>query len=702
MPLRSELAARQIADAIPAPLAASGPPLLEIVTPTRRELANAIRALSMDAVQRAESGHPGAPMGMADFGEVLWNDFLRHNPANPQWLNRDRLILSNGHGSMLLYSLLHLSGYDLTLDDLRNFRQLGSRTPGHPEYGLTPGVETTTGPLGQGLANGVGMALAERALATRFNRPGFPIVDHFTYVILGDGCLMEGLSYEACSLAGSWGLGKLICLYDDNGISIDGPVRGWFNEDIVKRFEGLRWHVIPNVDGHDAEAVHEAIAEARAYSESPTLICCKTTIAWGSPGKGGSEKSHGAPLGAAEVAATRENIGWRHEPFVIPPEHYRAFDARAKGADWEAEWNDLFARYRIDYPDAAAELDRRLACGFPEDWEELAWNFIHATQARREDIATRVASQRALEVFSPHFPSLVGGSADLTESTGIPWVGCRPVDFAHPDGNLIYYGAREFAMYGIMNGLALHGGYIPFGGTFLMFADYGRSAIRMSAIMKLRCIFVLTHDSIGVGGDGPTHQPVEHVASLRIIPDLSVWRTCDTAETAVAWKAALDRTKGPTALIYTRQKLPHQERTPEQVRAIARGGYVLLDCGNDPEAIIIATGSEVHLAVAAAQQLNDRGRRVRVVSMPSVDVFDAQDSAWRESVLPAAVTRRVVVEAGVSAPWYKYAGSQGTVLGVDRFGECGPPEIIFQHFGLTPERIVAAVEALFPGEAVFS
>ena len=701
MPSRSELAARRLVDAMTVEPVAPTPAVRETVTLSRRELANAIRALSMDAVQRAESGHPGAPMGMADFGAVLWNDFLRHNPTHPKWFNRDRLILSNGHGSMLLYSLLHLSGYDLTIEDLRDFRQLGSRTPGHPEYGRTPGVETTTGPLGQGLANGVGMAMAERALATRFNRPGFPIIDHYTYVIAGDGCLMEGVSYEACSLAGAWGLGKLICLYDSNGISIDGPVKGWFSDDVARRFESCGWHVIPDVDGHDAEAIHQAIAQARAFTDRPTLIVCKTVIAWGSPGKGGSEKSHGAPLGADEVAATRENIDWRHEPFVIPPEIYQAFDARAKGADWEGEWNQMFARYRAEYPGPAAELDRRLACGFPDDWEDLAWNFIHATQDKHEDLATRVASQRALQAYGPHFPSLVGGSADLTESTGIPWSGCRPVDFEHPDGNLIYYGAREFAMNTIMNGLALHGGYIPFGGTFLMFADYGRSAIRMAALMKLRCMFVLTHDSIGVGGDGPTHQPIEHVASLRLIPDLSVWRTCDTAETAVAWKAALERVDGPTALIFTRQKLPHQERTPDQVRAIARGGYVLLDCGADPEAILIATGSEVQLAIEAARQLNGQGRRVRVVSMPSVNVFDAQDAAYRESVLPAQVTRRVVVEAGVTAPWYKYAGSQGAVIGIDRFGECGSPEIIFQHFGFTTERVVAAVTALFTSGANF-
>ncbi len=700
MPSRSELAARR-QDALSDEPAASGPAVRETPNPTRRELANAIRALSMDAVQRAESGHPGAPLGMADFGAVLWNDFLRHNPANPKWFNRDRMILSNGHGSMLQYSLLHLSGYDLTIEDLRNFRQLGSRTPGHPEYGRTAGVETTTGPLGQGLANGVGMALAERALATRFNRPGFPIVDHYTYVILGDGCLMEGVSSEVSSLAGAWGLGKLICLYDDNGISIDGPVRGWFGDDVPKRFEALGWHVVPNVDGHDAEAVHEALVQARANSKQPTLICCKTTIAWGSPNKGGSEKSHGAPLGAAEVAATREAIGWRHEPFVIPPEIYAAFNARPKGAVWENEWNELFARYRTKYPEVAAEFEQRLACGFPEDWENLAWNFIQASQERHEDLATRVGSQRALQAYGPHFPSLVGGSADLMESTGIPWSGCRPVDFEHPDGNLIYYGAREFAMYAIMNGLALHGGYIPFGGTFLMFADYGRSAIRMSSLMKLRCVFVLTHDSSGVGGDGPTHQPVEHVAGLRIIPDLSVWRTCDTTETAVAWKAALERVHGPTALIFTRQKLPHQDRTPEQVQAIARGGYVLLDCGDDPEVIVIATGSEVQLAIDAARQLNGQGRRIRVVSMPSVDVFETQDAAYRESVLPAAVTRRVVVEAGVTAPWYKYAGPRGVVIGIDRFGESGSPEAIFQYFGFTTERVVAAVTDLFQPGADF-
>lgn len=696
MPSRSELAARSLSDTVTEPVTAGSVEQESETAPSRRELANAIRALSMDAVQRAESGHPGAPMGMADFGMVLWNDFLRHNPANPNWFNRDRVILSNGHGSMLLYSLLHLSGYDLTIEDLRNFRRLGSRTPGHPEYGRTPGVETTTGPLGQGLANGVGMALAERALATRFNRAGFPIVDHYTYVILGDGCLMEGISYEACSLAGSWGLGKLICLYDSNGISIDGPIGRWFGDNVAQRFEALGWHVIPDVDGHDADAVHAAIKAARALQERPSLICCKTTIAWGSPNKGGSEKSHGAPLGADEVAATRKAIGWRHEAFVIPGNIYTAFDARAKGAAWETEWNELLARYRTNFPERAAEFDRRLACGFPDDWEAMAWDFIHATQRRSEDLATRAASQRVLEFYGPHFPSFVGGSADLAESTGIPWVGSRPVDFAHPDGNLIFYGAREFAMYAIMNGLALHGGYVPFGGTFLMFADYGRSAIRMSALMKIRCMFVLTHDSIGVGGDGPTHQPVEHVASLRVIPDLSVWRTCDTTETAVAWKMALERIHGPTALIFTRQKLPHQERSQEQVRAIARGGYVLLDVGDHPEAILIATGSEVQLAIAAARQLNQQGRRIRVVSMPSVDVFEMQDAAWRESVLPAAVTRRVVVEAGVTAPWYKYAGPQGTVIGIDCFGESGPPEVIFQHFGFTAERVVAAVTALFP------
>ncbi len=697
MPSRSELAVGYpVNNMVDEPVTVTSDTLRrQSLLPTRRELANAIRALSMDAVQRAESGHPGAPMGMADFGEVLWNDFLRHNPANPNWFNRDRLILSNGHGAMLQYSLLHLSGYDLTIEDLRNFRQLGSRTPGHPEYGRTPGIETTTGPLGQGLANGVGMALAERALATRFNRPGFPIVDHYTYVILGDGCLMEGISAEACSLAGTWGLGKLICLYDDNGISIDGPVKGWFGDNIPVRFEALGWQVVSDIDGHDADAVHNALEQAHAFHDRPTLICCKTTIAWGSPNKCGSEKSHGAPLGIEEVAAVREKIGWKYEEFIVPNEIYRAFDARSKGAVWETEWNGMFSRYCVQFPKMASEFMKRLACEFPVDWDKISWNFIHSTQQRCENLATRAASQRALEFYGPHFPSLVGGSADLAESTGIPWVGSRPVDFEHPDGNLIFYGAREFAMNAIMNGLALHGGYVPFGGTFLMFADYGRSAIRMAALMKIRCVFILTHDSIGVGGDGPTHQPVEHVASLRIIPNLSVWRTCDTAETAVAWKFALERVNGPTALIFTRQKLPHQYRTPDQVRSIASGGYVLIDYGEHPDAIIIATGSEVQLAVEAAKQLNMQGRRIRVVSMPSVDVFDIQDAAYRESVLPSDITRRLVIEAGVTAPWYKYAGPKGIVVGIDRFGESGPPEIIFQHFGFTAERVVAAVVALF-------
>jgi len=693
----SELAARCLVDTMTGAPVASGPAGQDSFSPLRREQANAIRALSMDAVQRAESGHPGAPMGMADFAEVLWNDFLRHNPGNPDWINRDRLVLSNGHASMLLYSLLHLSGYELSIDDLRNFRQLGAKTPGHPEYGHTPGVETTTGPLGQGITNAVGMAIAERALAARYNRPGYPIIDHYTYVFLGDGCLMEGVSYEAASLAGTLGLGKLICLYDDNGISIDGPVSGWFTEDVPGCFTAFGWHVIPDVDGHDAAAVHAAIEQARAFGDAPTLICCKTTIAWGSPGKAGSEKSHGAPLGAAEVAATRAALGWTHEPFVIPPEIYRAFDARARGADWEASWNALFSAYQAAYPELAAELQQRLSGNFPADWQAQAWSFIQATQDGGEALATRIASQRALNAYGPLFPSLIGGSADLTESNGIPWQGCQGLSRARPDGNLIYYGAREFAMYAIMNGLALHGGFIPFGGTFLMFSDYGRNAMRMAALMNLRCVFVLTHDSIGVGGDGPTHQPIEQIASLRLVPGLSLWRSCDAVETAVAWKAALERYDGPTCLVLTRQKLPHQTRTPDQVRDIARGGYVLLDVDGTPEAIIIATGSEVALAVDAARQLNSQGRRVRVVSMPSVDVFEAQDAAWREAVLPAAVTRRVVVEAGVTAPWYKYAGMQGTVIGIDRFGESGPPEVIFEYFGFNVARVAAAVTALLAG-----
>lgn len=665
------------------------------ILPKHRDLANAIRVLSMDAVQNANSGHPGAPMGMADFGSVLWNNFLKHNPANPNWFNRDRLILSNGHGAMLQYSLLHLSGYNISVEDLYNFRQLGSKTPGHPEYGRTPGIEATTGPLGQGLANGVGMALAEKSLSRYFNRPGFPIVDHYTYVILGDGCLMEGISVEACSLAGTWQLGKLICLYDDNGISIDGPVKDWFNEDIPKRFEALGWHVINNVDGHDEKAIHYAITSARNILDKPTLICCKTIIAYGSPNKSGNECTHGAPLGEEEVAATRTNIGWEYDQFIIPPEIYIAFDARPKGAIWEDEWNNLFEEYKKLFPKMAKEFLQRLTCSFPNSWDQISWNFIQATQLKHEAIATRAASQKALDFYSPYFPSLVGGSADLAESTGIIWTGSKPVNYNQPDGNLIFYGAREFAMNAIMNGLALHGGYIPFGSTFLIFADYGRSAIRMSALMKIRCIFILTHDSIGVGGDGPTHQPIEQIASLRIIPNLSVWRTCDAAETAVAWKFALERINGPTALIFTRQKLPHQDRTPEQVRCIVRGGYILFDSSEIPEVIIIATGSEVQLAIEAAHILKNKNIGVRVISMPSVDVFDTQDYNYKEYILPSSITKRVIVEAGVTAHWYKYAGPNGIIIGIDRFGESGPPEVIFQYFGFTTERIVQAVLALF-------
>ena len=590
--------------------------------PSRRDLANAIRALSMDAVQKARSGHPGAPMGMADIAEVLWNDFLKHNPADPAWPDRDRFVLSNGHGSMLLYSLLHLSGYELSLEDLRQFRQLHSKTPGHPEHGYTPGVETTTGPLGQGLANAVGMALAEKVLAARFNRPGHAVVDHYTYVFLGDGCMMEGISHEVCSLAGTWGLGKLVAFYDDNGISIDGHVEGWLTDDTPARFEAYGWHVIRGVDGHDAASVRRATEEARAERDRPTLVCCKTVIGYGSPNLAGSHDCHGSPLGEDEVAATRENIGWPHPPFVIPEEIYAGWSARVRGAAAEDEWRERFAAYRAAFPELAAELERRLAGDLPAQWEEKAGAFVDAVAAKAESIATRKASQNALEGYGPLLPELLGGSADLAGSNLTLWKGSKGVRRDDAAGNYVYYGVREFGMSAIMNGVALHGGFIPYGGTFLVFMDYARNAVRMAALMKQRCVFVYTHDSIGLGEDGPTHQPVEQVAALRLTPNLSVWRPADAVETAVAWKAAIERRGGPTSLVLSRQNLAHQPRTPAQTAAVARGGYVLLEPAGAPEAILIATGSEVALAVDAARRLNDRGRRVRVVSMPSTDVFD--------------------------------------------------------------------------------
>ncbi|BBA33093.1 transketolase [Methylocaldum marinum] len=668
--------------------------------PSRRELANAIRALSMDAVQKANSGHPGAPMGMADIAEVLWNDYMRHNPANPKWPDRDRFVLSNGHGSMLLYSLLHLTGYDLPIEELKTFRQLHSRTPGHPEYGYAPGVETTTGPLGQGITNAVGMALAERTLAAQFNRSGHKIVDHYTYVFLGDGCLMEGISHEACSLAGSMKLGKLIAFYDDNNISIDGEVRGhgntpgWFMDDTPKRFEAYGWHVISKVDGHDAESVKKAIEEARSVTDKPSLICCQTIIGWGSPNKQGKEECHGAALGADEVALVRETIGWPYPAFEVPAEIYEAWDAKEIGAKSESDWNDRFENYRSEFPELAAEFERRMTGDLPRDWAEKSEAFIAKVNEKAETIASRKASQNALNGYGPLLPEIMGGSADLAGSNLTIWSGCKNVNAEGYDGNYVYYGVREFGMSAIMNGIALHGGFKPYGGTFLMFSEYARNALRMSALMKAPVIYVYTHDSIGLGEDGPTHQPVEQTATLRMIPNMHVWRPCDSVETAVAWKAAVERKDGPSCLIFSRQNLPHVTRTPAQIDAIRRGGYVVRDSDGAPDAIIIATGSEVELALKAAEELSAKGKKIRVVSMVSTNVFDAQDAAYRESVLPASVKKRVVVEAGVSDGWYKYVGLDGKVVGLDRFGESAPAGLLFKEFGFTVENVVKQVESI--------
>lgn len=655
--------------------------------PSRRELANAIRALSMDAVQKAKSGHPGMPMGMADMAEVLWNDFLRHNPANPGWADRDRFVLSNGHGSMLIYSLLHLTGYDLSMEDIQQFRQLHSKTPGHPEYGMAPGIETTTGPLGQGLANAVGMALAEKVLAAQFNRDGHTIVDHYTYVFTGDGCLMEGISHEACSLAGTFGLGKLIVFYDDNGISIDGHVEGWFTDDTPKRFEAYGWHVVPGVDGHSAEAVREAIAKARSVTDRPSLICCKTVIGFGAPNLCDSHDAHGAPLGEDEVAATRANIGWSHPPFVIPQDIYAGWDAKAKGQALESEWNDKFARYRDAYPELAAEFQRRVSGRLPDGWASAAWEYIRSANQAGATVATRKASQNALNAYGPVLPEFLGGSADLTGSNNTNWSGSRSLTPTSFDGNYIHYGVREFGMSTVMNGVALHGGFIPYGGTFLVFSDYARNAVRLAALMRVGSIFVYSHDSIGLGEDGPTHQPIEHLASLRHIPHIAVWRPCDNVETAVAWKAAVERRDGPCSLILTRQNTPHQSRDEAALASIDRGGYILRDSEGSPEAIVIATGSEVALAMGAAEQLASQGRRVRVVSMPCCEVFDAQDAAYRDAVLPPEVTARVAVEAGVTGFWRKYVGPQGRVVGIDRFGESAPAGALFKLFGFTVENV---------------
>ncbi len=661
---------------------------------SRRELANAIRVLSMDAVEKAKSGHPGMPMGMADIAEVLWNDFLKHNPVNPKWPDRDRFILSNGHGSLLHYTLLHLSGYDLPMDEIKRFRQLHSKTPGHPEYGYAPGIETTTGPLGQGLANAVGMALAEKLLAGQFNRDSHHIVDHYTYVFLGDGCLMEGISHEACSLAGTLGLGKLIALYDDNGISIDGRVEGWFTDDTPKRFEAYGWHVVPGVDGHNADAVKKAILEARSVNDKPSLICCKTVIGYGAPNLCGSHDCHGAALGEKEVAATRENLGWKHAPFVIPDEYYVGFDARPKGVKAEADWNQRFAAYKKAHPELADELDRRLRGELPADWAEKSAAFVSAVAEKGETIASRKASQNTLNGFGPLLPELIGGSADLTGSNLTLWKGSKGISNTVSDGNYIYYGVREFGMSAIMNGIALHGGFIPYGATFLMFSEYARNALRMAAIMKQRVLFVFTHDSIGLGEDGPTHQPVEQTATLRLMPNMQVWRPCDAVESTVAWKAAIEHTSGPSCLLFSRQNLDHQPRSAEQIAAITRGGYILLEGKFPAQVIIIATGSEVGLAVNAAKELNDRGFGIRVVSMPCTQRFDAQDAAYRESVLPRSITARVAVEAGVTDGWMKYVGFAGKVVGINTFGESAPGGELFKHFGFTTEKVIEAVTDL--------
>ena len=662
--------------------------------PSRRELANAIRALSMDAVQQAKSGHPGAPMGMADIAQVLWGDFLSHNPANPSWANRDRFVLSNGHGSMLLYSLLHLSGYELPIEELKNFRQLHSKTPGHPEYGYAPGVETTTGPLGQGISNAAGMALAEKVLAAQFNKDGHTIVDHHTYAFLGDGCLMEGISHEACSLAGTLGLGKLIAFWDDNGISIDGEVEGWFTDDTPARFKSYGWEVIDGVDGHDAEQVKAAIEKAQANTAQPTLICCKTTIGFGSPNKEGTESCHGAPLGEDEIVATREKLGWSHGAFEIPDDIYAGWDGKEKGSKAESAWNDAFAAYEAAYPELAAEFKRRVNGELPADFSDKADAIIAELQANPQNIASRKASQNALNAFGPLLPELLGGSADLAGSNLTIWEGSKGVEANDASGNYIYYGVREFGMSAMMNGIALHGGFKAYGATFLMFMEYARNAVRMAALMKQPAIFVYTHDSIGLGEDGPTHQPVEQVVALRATPNLDNWRPCDQVESAVSWKSAIERTDGPTTLIFTRQGLAQQERTADQVANIAKGGYVLKDCEGTPELILIGTGSEVQLAVEAAAKLTEQGKAVRVVSMPSTDVFDRQSADYRESVLPSSVVKRVAVEALSKDSWYKYVGFNGAIVGMDTFGESAPAGDLFKHFNITTDAVVEAALSL--------
>jgi transketolase len=662
--------------------------------PTRRDLANAIRALSMDAVQQANSGHPGAPMGMADIAEVLWNDFMSHNPANPEWLNRDRFVLSNGHGSMLLYSLLHLSGYELTIDDVKNFRQLHSKTAGHPEYGYAPGIETTTGPLGQGVTNAIGMALAEKTLAAQFNRPGHNVIDHHTYTFLGDGCLMEGVSHEACSLAGTLGIGKLIAFYDDNGISIDGEVEGWFTDDTPKRFEAYGWQVIPAIDGHDADALFAAIEAAKANTDQPTLICCKTIIGFGSPNKEGKEDCHGAPLGADEITLTRKELGWTYGAFDIPADIYEEWNAVDAGDDAEQIWNRAFSAYHQAHPELAAELLRRVAGDLPADFEAQAQTYVEQLQAEGSNLASRKASQNTINAFGLLLPELLGGSADLAGSNLTKWSGSKGITKTDASGNYVYYGVREFAMSAMMNGMALHGGFIPYGATFLVFMEYARNAVRMAALMRQRVLFVYTHDSIGLGEDGPTHQPVEQIANLRLTPHLDTWRPCDTVESAVAWKTALQRTDGPSALIFSRQNLAHQQRDSAQLANVARGGYILQDCEGTPEAIIIATGSEVGIAQQATDALTIQGHKVRLVSMPCTEVFERQDASYQALVLPATVTARVAIEAAHADYWYKYVGLAGKVIGMTDFGASAPANELFEIYGFTVDNITATVTEL--------
>ena len=661
---------------------------------SRRELANAIRALSMDAVQRANSGHPGAPMGMADIAEVLWNDFLKHNPDNPDWDNRDRFVMSNGHGSMLIYALLHLTGYDLPIEEIKNFRQLHSKTPGHPEYGYAPGIETTTGPLGQGLANAVGMALAESVLAAKFNKDEFDIVNHYTYVTVGDGCLMEGISHEACSLAGTLGLGKLITIYDSNQISIDGDVSGWFTEDVPSRFESYGWHVIRNINGHNPDEIKIALENAIKNINQPSILCCNTIIGWGSPNKAGKESSHGAPLGNEEIQLTREKLGWQYEPFKIPDKYYVAWDAKSKGKELEDEWQKKIAAYEKKYPELAAEYKRRIKGQLPDNWNDIAQEYINSIVDKAESIASRKASQNAIEAYAKHLPEMIGGSADLTGSNLTNWSGSILISNQNKNGNYISYGVREFAMAAINNGIALHKGFIPYSGTFLMFSEYGRNALRMAALMKIQNIFVFTHDSIGLGEDGPTHQAVEQASSLRLMPNMSLWRPCDAVESTVAWQAAIERRDGPTSLLFSRQSLEHINRNEPQLNNIKRGGYILVEGTKNPELIIIATGSEVEMAMNVTTELNSKGKKIRLVSMPSTDVFDKQDDKYKETVLPFSCRNRIAIEAGVTDYWKKYVGLDGLALGVDTFGESAPAKKVFEYFGLTEQNLKKEINGL--------